>query len=107
MKVHNRSSVCYERSKKNEDALLVVGRNGPTESGDIRMSGSGLTVPAGSIEARADYAGFDYDELVVYDENRVGVRYVVRLAAAATEQQADPFGFRWSTFGTKRKQPPF
>jgi hypothetical protein len=65
---------------KNIDSILAVGRIGPNSSADVRLSTSGLSVPVGAIETREKYLGYGFDELVVYNEKRVAIRYVVKLA---------------------------
>ena len=65
---------------KGHDTLLVVGHSGPNEAEDIRLSKSGIIIPAGNIETREKYMTSGYDEFIVYDEKRVSIRYVVRLA---------------------------
>ena len=65
---------------KNFDSVLAVGRIGPNSSADVRLATSGLSVPVGTIETREKYLGYGFDELIVYDEKRVSIRYVVRLA---------------------------
>jgi hypothetical protein len=79
---------------KNHDSLVAVGRNGPSGSGQVRLSRSGLLLPAGKIEPREKYYNYDFDEIVVYDENRVSIRYVVRLSDSSKPVSDSSFGQR-------------
>ncbi len=65
---------------KGYDSVLALRSSGPNEAEDIRLSRSGILIPAGKIEPRENNSNFGYDELVVYNEKRISIRYVVRLA---------------------------
>jgi hypothetical protein len=65
---------------KGHDSLWAVGLNGPAAVDDVRLSTSGIIIPAGKIETREKYYTYGFDEFVVYDEKRVSIRYVVKLA---------------------------
>lgn len=65
---------------KGHDSLWAVGVNGPAAVDDVRLSASGITVPAGRIETREKYYTYGFDEFVIYDEKRVSIRYIVKLA---------------------------
>ena len=65
---------------KGHDSLWAVGVHGPAAVDDVRLSASGIIVPAGKIETREEYYTYGFDEFVIYDEKRVSIRYVVKLA---------------------------
>ena len=66
------------------DSLVSVGRNGPSPAGQVRLTDSGLLVPAGKIETRDKYFNYDFDEVVVYNQDRVSIRYIVRLSGSGS-----------------------
>ena len=86
-----------ELPPKGHDSILAVGYNGPNEAEDIRLSKSGIIIPAGKIEHREKYVTPAYDEYVIYDEKRISIRYVVRLAGQK------PRKIRASRISTKAK----
>ena len=70
------------------DSLKAVGINEPNPKGDIRLSNSGYNIPTGKIlptpqteksKKRSCGRPLEYNEYVVYDENRVNVCYLIRF----------------------------
>ena len=72
-----------EYPPKNHDSIISVGRNGPSPAGQVRLTDSGLLVPAGKIESREKYYNYDFDEVVIYNQDRVSTRYVVRVSGSS------------------------
>ena len=65
-------------------SIHAIGRNTPSSTGMVRSCKTGLSIPTGKIvptntsEAK-ERLHLNYDELVVYDSDRVAVQYVIRF----------------------------
>ena len=87
MKSNNKFFYGNDREKaldKKCQSIHAIGRNTPSLTGMVRSCKTGLSIPTGKIvptntsEAK-ERLHLNYDELVVYDSDRVAVQYVIRF----------------------------
>ena len=77
---NDREKILDEKYK----SIHVIGGNTPSLTGMVRSCKTGLSIPTGKIvpsntsEAK-ERLHLSYDELVVYDSDRVAVQYVIRF----------------------------
>ena len=74
------------------DSAKLIGKNSPDPKGDLILSKSGVTVPAGNVVPISNWnnncssmqswrmSHTPYNEYVVYDSKMVEVRYIVRFS---------------------------
>lgn len=84
--VENYYSTLQDGTKVREyDSLKIIGEHVPEEKGEVRHSEYGVTIPIGKIMSKKSSAanvygcGPTYNEYVVFDSQRIAVRYLVKF----------------------------
>ena len=78
--VDNYYSTFQDGTKVREyDSLKIIGEHVPENKGDVRHSEYGVTIPIGKIMSRKSSAGPTYNEYVVFDSQKIAIRYLVRF----------------------------